>query len=313
MPKILITGALGMIGRALSENLLQKAGYDVDGIDIKVFPDSMAVNKLHFSRLDIRDNAAIVNLIAKGKYDCIIHLAAISRVVDGEKDKPNCIQTNYVGTRNIIDAVAKYSPTTHVIFASSREVYGEQKNLPVSENAELLPINVYGFYKLLAEQYIRATLSNYTILRLCNVYGSTNDLPGRVIPNFVRRAITGETMTIEGGSQMIDFTHIKDTVWAFGRCIELISAGTVNKETITISPGEGHTLQEVVEILSSELGRSLNVRVTPERNYDVQRFVGNRSHRVKLLGDRRFLSLPEGIRQTLMLYQDLYRIDELKG
>lgn len=71
----------------------------------------------------------------------------------------------------------------------------------------------------------------------------------------------------------------KDTVWAFARCIELVSAGTVNKETITISPGEGHTLQEIVEILSSELGRSLNVRVTPERNYDVQRFVGNRAHR----------------------------------
>ena len=272
MSKILITGALGMIGRALSENLLQKEGYAVDGIDIKVFPDSMAGSKLHFYRIDIRDNATITDLIVNGKYDCIVHLAAISRVVDGEKDKPNCIQTNYVGTRNIIDAVAKYSPTTHVIFASSREVYGEQKMLPVSEDAELLPINVYGFYKLLAEQYIRTTLSNFTILRLCNVYGSLNDLPGRVIPNFVRRAITGETMTIEGGSQMIDFTHIQDTVWAFAQCIELISAGIVNKETITISPGEGHTLQEIVEILSSELGRSLNVRVTPERNYDVQRW-----------------------------------------
>lgn len=313
MPKILITGALGMIGRALSETLLQKDGYAVDGIDIKVFPDSMTGSKLHFYRIDIRDNATITDLIINGNYDCIVHLAAISRVVDGEKDKPNCIQTNYVGTRNIIDAVAKYSPTTHVIFASSREVYGEQKSLPVSEDAELLPINVYGFYKLLAEQYIRATISNYTILRLCNVYGSAYDLPGRVIPNFVRRAITGETMTIEGGSQMIDFTYIKDTVWAFCQCIELIPAGLVNKETITISPGEGHTLQEIVEILSSELGRNLNVRITPERNYDVQRFVGNRAHREKLLGDRRFLSLPEGIRQTLTLYKNLYRNDELKG
>lgn len=313
MPRILITGVLGMIGRALSESLLRKEGYVVEGIDIKPFPETMAGSKLQFSRIDIRDEAAIINLIANGKYDCIVHLAAISRVVDGEKDKPNCIQTNYVGTKNIIDAVANYSPSTHVIFASSREVYGEQKNLPVSEDAELLPINVYGFYKLLAEQYIRATVSNYTILRLCIVYGSVNDLPGRVIPNFVRRAITGETMTIEGGSQMIDFTYIIDTVWAFGRCIELLPIGTVNKETITISPGEGHTLQEIVEILSSELGRNLNVRITPERNYDVQRFVGNRAHREELLGDRRFLSLPEGIRQTLTLYKNLYRNDELKG
>ncbi len=45
----------------------------------------------------------------------------------------------------------------------------------------------------------------------------------------------------------------------------------------------------------------------------ILQFVGNRAHREKLLGDRRFLSLPEGIRQTLTLYKNLYRNDELKG
>lgn len=59
----------------------------------------MAGGKVQFSQIDIRDEAAITDHIANGKYDCIVHLAAISRVVDGEKDKPNCIQTNYVGTR----------------------------------------------------------------------------------------------------------------------------------------------------------------------------------------------------------------------
>lgn len=302
MPRILITGALGMIGSALSDHL-KKERYDVDGIDIKPIPDLSADSKRHFFQIDIRDKDAITELIIKGKYDCIVHLAAISRVVEGEKDKPTCIQTNYFGTRSIIDAVARFSPQTHLIFASSREVYGEQQNLPVSEDAELLPINVYGFYKLLAESYIKSTLTNYTILRLCNVYGADNDIPGRVIPNFVRRAILQEPIIIEGGNQLIDFTHIEDTIWAFSRCIDLITSGVVNKETITISPGEGHSLQNIVDILSVELGYELDVHINPERDYDVQRFIGDKKHREQVLGDRKFLSLHEGIRRTVSLFQ----------
>lgn len=305
MPRILITGVLGMIGSALSKSLLQKEGYAVDGIDIKTLPLDDINPALRFIKLDIRDSAAITELVAKGRYDCIVHLAAISRVVEGEKDKSTCIQTNYIGTKNIIDAISKYSTRTHLIFASSREVYGEQKNLPIPEDAELLPINVYGFYKLLAEKYIRESLSNYTIVRLCNVYGAANDIPGRVIPNFVRRAIAGEPLTIEGGNQLIDFTYIEDTIWAIGRCIDLISAGTVNQETITISPGEGHTLQEIVNILSEELGYSLNVQINQERDYDVQRFVADKSHREALLGERNFISLAEGLHRTVALYRTL--------
>lgn len=294
-----------MIGTALSKRLLRKEGYTIDGIDIKTLPTEAFDSSLQFTRMNIMDSAAITKLVANGKYDCIVHLAAISRVVEGEINKSACIQTNYIGTKNIINAIAKFSPKTHLVFASSREVYGEQQNLPVSEDAELLPINVYGFYKLLAEKYIHENLSNYTILRLCNVYGAANDIPGRVIPNFVHRAIYREPLTIEGGCQVIDFTHIDDTVWAISRCIELIPNGTVNRETITISPGEGHTLQEVIDILIAELGHDIDVYINHERDYDVQRFVADISHRKHLLGDHEFLSLPDGLRRTLSLYKTI--------
>ena len=307
MPKVLVTGALGMIGRALCEDLLKKGGFTVDGIDIKEDPDNPFSHSIHYSNVDIRNKEAIAEVVRRGSYDCIVHLAAISRVVDGEKNKRVCIQTNYLGTINIVDAIKRLSPMTHIIFASSREVYGEQTEFPVPETAELLPLNVYGFYKLMAEQYIQSNLSKFTILRFCNVYGSIYDIPGRVIPNFILKALKDEEITIEGGRQLIDFTHIGDTVWAISRCISLIPTGEVNGETITISPGKGSTLQDLIRIISRDLGFQLKTKINPERDYDVQRFIGDPTKRKRLLGDREFIPVEVGINRTINLFRNHYK------
>lgn len=304
MPRVLITGVLGMIGQALCKKLLQSGEYAVDGIDIKTKPDENMLSGLRYIKADIRDGESIEKIVTIGNYDFIVHLAAISRVVEGERDKRKCIQTNYIGTKNFVDSIKEKSPATHLIFASSREVYGEQEVLPVPETAELLPLNVYGFYKLWAEKYVREQLSRNTILRFCNVYGSIHDIPGRVIPNFIRRSLSGEQLVIEGGRQVIDFTYIDDTIWAIERCLKLIPSGSIDREAITISPGEGHTLQDIVGIIGRSLGHKIKTIVNPERDYDVQRFIADPSKRKKLLGDRTFVSLEDGIRRTIELYKE---------
>ena len=68
---------------------------------------------------------------------------------------------------------------------------------------------------------------------------------------------------------------------------------------------EGGALQEIVNILSEELGYSLNVQINQERDYDVQRFVADKSHREALLGERNFISLAEGLHRTVALYRTL--------
>lgn len=299
--KILITGVLGFIGRTLAEQLLEyNPEIELFGIDIKNFPNDKNASKLkrlNYETLDIRDENAIKKYFSKHSFNGIIHLAAISRVVDAERDKINCIKTNYKGTQFIVEEASK-SPQTWMIFASSREVYGEQNNFPISEDMEKLPLNIYGFYKLLGEDLICRNIDKYIILRFSNVYGNEYDIPGRVIPNFVQRAINGEDLILEGGDQVIDFTYIDDTVNAIIKSMAILTGDKIQKEIIHILPGKGTKITEIIDYLRN-LGFQFNVQRKPKRAYDVEKFIGNPTKRIQLLGNDVFIDVKEGLRQLV--------------
>lgn len=299
--KILITGVLGFIGRTLAEQLLEyNPEIELFGIDIKNFPNDKnapKLKRLNYETLDIRDENAIKKYFSKHTFNGIIHLAAISRVVDAERDKINCIKTNYKGTQFIVEEASKF-PQTWMIFASSREVYGEQSNFPVSEDMEKLPLNIYGFYKLLGEDLICRNIDKYIILRFSNVYGNEYDIPGRVIPNFVQRAINGETLILEGGDQVIDFTYIDDTVNAIIKSMINLTENKIQKEIIHILPGKGTKLTEIIDHLR-HLGFQFDIRRKPKRAYDVEKFIGNPAKRIQILGNDEFVDVEEGLRRLV--------------
>lgn len=296
--KILVTGALGFIGRSLLEDLIeQNCEAELYGIDIKPLPENanMLQENIHYEQLDIRNKELVQSYVRKSKFDGIIHLAAVSRVEDAENDKKKCIDTNYNGTRYIATAAAE-NKNTWFIFGSSREVYGEQEHFPVSENADLLPLNIYGFYKLEGERVVKSTIEKYCILRFSNVYGNTYDIPKRVIPKFVQAALQGGELTLEGGSQIIDFTFIDDTVRSIVRCMEFLDTGKIRNETIHILPGRKNKITDIIDILQKKQMR-FSVSKKNARNYDVQQFVGNPYHMrdVLRINPNDFITLEEGI------------------
>src|SRR5712691_4119163 len=115
-------------------------------------------------------------------------------------------ETNVVGTFNVLRGAVEQG-VPRVLFASSREVYGEPISLPVDEESPLLAINSYGASKVAAEAYCRAFRREYglhtVILRLANVYGPRDH--GRVIPLWLQQALAGEDLRVHGGKQVIDF------------------------------------------------------------------------------------------------------------
>lgn len=296
--KILVTGALGFIGRTLLETLIeQNCEAELYGIDIKPFPSNANALKqnIRYEQLDIRNKELVQSYVRKHKFDGIVHLAAVSRVEDAENNKKNCIDTNYKGTQYIATAAAE-NKSTWFIFGSSREVYGEQKDFPVSENADLLPLNIYGFYKLEGERIVKASFEKYCVLRFSNVYGNTYDIPKRVIPKFVQTALQGGKLTLEGGAQIIDFTFIDDTVRSIVRCMEFLDTGKIRDETIHILPGRKNKITDIIDILQKKQMR-FSVSKKNARNYDVQQFVGNPYHMrdVLRINPNDFITLEEGI------------------
>ena len=106
--------------------------------------------------------------------DGILHLAAISRVIDAEFNKNECTRVNVLGTKNILNQAPSLN-CKWFIFGSSREVYGEPNSFPVEEKGGVNPINYYGIEKVNGENLVEESCNKnnmaHSILRFSNVYG----------------------------------------------------------------------------------------------------------------------------------------------
>ena len=295
--RLLITGISGFIGRSLVEEIVNRQlPWDMYGIDIKnpVFNNPVYLKHVNFSMVDIRDEYAVKMYFAENQFDGIVHLAAVSRVVDAENDKENCVAVNSNGMKYIVENAAK-NPETWFVFGSSREVYGEQTVFPVKESAEKKPINIYGECKLEGELMVKNMMRKYAILRFCNVYGNDYDIEGRVIPLFVRNALEKKPLVLEGGEQVIDFTYVGDTVDSVIKAVLLLQNSEIETLEVNICPGIGNRLTDLVQILHDSLGTGLDVVVREKRSYDVQSFIGDTTMRKQLFGDNDFVSLQQGV------------------
>lgn len=311
---LLITGGAGFIGSNLAIKLLE-LNYEVIVIDTKENPVNLETirDSIEYIKCDVRDSEKLQEIIDSLKIRGIIHLAAVSRVIWGEQDPERCIDININGTKSVLQAIVRSKSRPWLIFGSSREVYGEPEKLPVKEDFPKIPINVYGYTKLLGErlveQYAKKYKLNAITLRFSNVYGNEKDILDRVIPRFILAALRDETIEIHGGQQIFDFTHIDDTVVGIVKAIKFLEELDQNSgfyEHFHILPGRPSTLQKIVNIIADYLKKSLKVVYTAPRAYDVVRFYGDPSKAYEILGFKARIFVEEGIPMTIERFKRVF-------
>ena len=296
MPRILVTGSDGLIGRAVA-TLLRERGHGVWGYDLRRPPDDPESGDIN----DYRKLAERVDGCCG-----IIHLAAVSRVAWGERDPERCWATNVEGTRNVLRAAHASRARPWVLFASSREAYGEAAHLPVTECSPLRPVNVYGRSKLKAEQLVTEfgqTGLNTAIVRLANVYGSTEDHHDRVVPAFCRAAAEGSALYVRGYDHQFDFVHIQDVAKGMMSLVTLLQTGEVKLPPVQLVTGCGTTLGKLAGLaIEAGGGRSPLIRM-PTRAYDVRCFVGDPARARQLLGWQAFVPVAEGVARLVSAFE----------
>ncbi len=270
MKKIVITGSEGLIGSSFKPELIN-LGYELITYDLKLGKDICDTNKLkaHISQ-------------CQG----IIHLAAVSRVVWGQNNPDLCWQTNAEASNDLLNIALASENKPWVLVASSREVYGESKHLPVSDNQPVSPINIYGRSKAAMEKSAlkaRALGLTVGIARLANVYGSINDHQDRVLPAFCKAAVLGEPLRIDGLKNMFDFTHISDTISGLLKMVQKLDSGVKDLPPIHFLPGIPTTLEEAALMAIKSANSSSALQEAPSRNYDVSRFYGRPDNAIKYL------------------------------
>lgn len=295
--RILVTGSEGLVGHALRATL-EARGNEIVGLDLHG-PGS--------ERSDVRDPRQVREAVDSCRG--IVHLAAVSRVVWAERAPDDCWSTNIGGLRCVLEAAFEQPERPWFLFASSREVYGQPRRLPATEDTTLSPVNVYGRSKVEGERLMeeaRAGGLRVATVRLSNVYGSALDHADRVVPAFARAAVEGSAIRIDGAECTFDFTHVDDTVRGMIAMTERLEAGET-LPPIHLLTGTPTTLRELAAMATTSAGKRLPVVEAPARTFDVSQFHGDPSRARELLGWEPRVDLRDGFGR---LMRDLRALPE---
>ncbi len=269
-PAVFVTGASGLLGRALSRELVRQ-NYTVKGFGLgeQYYEHEESIcqlaegNSFSYEMGSILDKMALVS--AMQGCEAVIHLAAMkgARTV---ADPLRCFDINVNGTYNVLEACVA-SDVKHIILASSSAVYGEPDRNPVRETDDVRPINSYGVTKLAAEEATKSFATvfpklSYTIARMFNVYGELNSNPF-VIDQFVSQVLQGEGPRVFGdGTQKRCFTHVDDV--AKGLVAILKTPETRNKTYNLGAPMEAIEIRElaqrIIDILAPNSELTVNFK-----------------------------------------------------
>jgi nucleoside-diphosphate-sugar epimerase len=279
---VLITGGGGLVGTALAPHLRRL------GLQPVVFDHAVD------HRDDTRDAAAVRHAVAS--VVGVVHLAAISRVAWAHADPAACWATNVGGTLRVLEALQSHQ---WVLFASSREVYGTVAGL-ATESTPCHALNVYARAKLAGEELVAGHDGPVGIVRLSNAYGTTADHADRVVPAFARAAARGEAVRVDGAERTFDFVHVDDAARGIALMVHRLQTG-LPLPTLHLTTGQGTSLGALGELAVRH--GAAGMVAGPERDYDVERFVGDPSRARAVLGWQARRRLVDGFAELVEAFR----------
>lgn len=294
MSSVLITGGAGFIGSNLTDALVSE-GRECHVVDNLSNGKAIRVpDEAQLHELDIREAAALADLVEQTKPTTIFHLAAQADVRRALEDPVYDADVNVVGTINVLEAARKVG--ARVVFTSTGGAgYGEYEGLPVPspETSETKPLSHYGMSKMAGEGYCnlysRLYGSETAILRLGNVYGPRQDPHGEagVVAIFCGKMLDGEKPKVFGdGLQTRDYVYVGDVVGAF-----LAAEAGAPGETVNVGAGVEVTVLDLLE----GLGYEGEPEFAPARPGELQRSALDPSKAERIYGWKAATSLSEGL------------------
>ena len=294
---ILVTGGSGFIGTVICKQLVE-AGHNVINIDRKK-KDIEGVTQYPFEI----DNHQVKGLIMLVKPDAIIHLAADHEVGRSMEEPSVFYANNVANTINLLNCAVE-AGVKEFIYSSSSSVYGNTNVLPTPESEPCDPKSPYARTKHMVEQiledYRKAYDFNYISLRYFNAagampdlsHGYTQDPATHLVPVLCRKAVVGETLTINGndyntvdGTAARDYTHVCDIARAHLSALDYLH-DTETSDVINIGAGGSTTVLELIATLAEcdVTENAVSTVIGPRRVGDVAQTCADINKAKNLLG-----------------------------
>jgi len=252
--KFLVTGGAGFIGSHIVDALIDE-GHKVLVIDNESSDSHEEYYKnpnAEYKNLDIAKYRWIKNSFEN--IDVVFHLAAESKIQSTIGNPQLAVQTNILGTCNILQA-ARENGVKRIIMSSTAAAYG-LNNIPNTEDMQNDCLNPYAVTKVAGEELCKMYSSVYgletVIFRYFNVYGARQPIRGPYVPvigKFLDQKKNHEPLTIvPDGTQRRDFIHVSDVVEA--NMIAAFKQEIKSGEIINVGTGTSYSIKEIADMIS---------------------------------------------------------------
>jgi CDP-glucose 4,6-dehydratase len=315
--RVLVTGAYGFLASHLIEELVAQGA-----LVVGLVRDRPAESYLQLQGLDDRialapgdltDFAAVKRALLEEEIEVVFHLAAQAIVGLANRSPLSTFESNIRGTYLLLEACrelrADGAPLQAVVVASSDKAYGDQEQLPYTEDAPLLGLHPYDASKSCCDLLTRTMARTYGVpagvTRCANLYGPGDLNLSRIVPATIQSLLRGERPVIRSdGSPQRDYLFVKDCVQGYLALGAALLEGRGAGEAYNLGTGRPVTVLELVREIIAAVGVDLEPEVQGTASAEIMHQYLDASRARRELGWEATTSLQDGLAVTHRWYQD---------
>ncbi|HMD32538.1 MAG TPA: UDP-glucose 4-epimerase GalE [Candidatus Acidoferrales bacterium] len=322
MAKILVTGGAGYIGSVITARLLERGDTPI------VFDNFYQGHRwalppgVEVIQADLAETLAVERLFNQHPIEAVVHMAAISLVGDSVRNPVRYYRENVANLLPLLEIMSR-AGCRRLVLSSTAAVYGEPAEVPISEECATVPVNPYGWTKLMCERILADTERaasegaagaggggfHFVSLRYFNVAGATeasgemHHPETHLIPRVLEVALGhrpylelyGDDYPTPDGTCVRDYIHVEDLAEAHVLALDRTrtASGIYN-----LGNSRGYSVREVVECAARVTQKKIPIEKYPRRPGDPPQLVASHSKAAEQLGWRPRLGLEEMIRSA---------------
>jgi nucleoside-diphosphate-sugar epimerase len=306
--RVLVTGADGFMGSHLTERLIAAGarvsvyirGNSISGTVLYTLKHLQPIQK-KLCNIITGNIASLdsVSLIRKDRPAVIFHLAADAYVPNSFDHPREVMESNLIGTMNVLEAAMEIRGLERLVCTSSSEIYGTAQYAPIDETHPLNPTSPYAASKVAADRIAFSYFSTYglpvAIIRPFNTFGPRHTYD--VIPKFIRLALENRPLTIYGdGTQSRDFTYVKDMVAAF---LVMGSHRRALGRAVNFGTGRDVNMVTLARLVKKLTGSASPIVFVSKRKAEVQRLVCDARLARRLFGWKPAYGIEQGLEENI--------------
>ncbi len=303
---VLVTGGAGFIGSHLVRQLAQQGQRVIVVDDLSSGKKEYLPAEAVFYQVDVRHGKHLSDIFEKEKPNVVYHFAARPLVEDAYKNPLDAIETNIMGTVNILEACRKQGNLESIVVVSSDKAYGKSEQLPYHENSPLKGDHPYDVSKssadLIAQTYAKTYGLPVLITRFSNVYGPGDLNFSRIIPGIMESVMHQKELLIRSDGSMIrEYTYVKDIV---AGCILLANHKKDFGQAFNFGSENVFNVLDVIKKSEEALGTKIPYRILNTAKNEIPAQYLDWSKAKEKLQWQPVVSFEKGIQETFSWFKN---------